>query len=163
MSFRRAIVGLATAVVFLQPAWGAPPAASTKTTAPAETVTLRSIGGWLKRHGADGYVGADVADALGIPRAEGQDVLDAKQRGFRTGDVLRIAQISADAKRDFMLFMVQQPDGQVFFYLATIGDGLKKAFVSIPSRELVLPLERAEAEQNFRRELLYWEDRIAAR
>jgi hypothetical protein len=160
MSFRRAVVGLA-AFILLQPAVSAPPAFEKRTAIPAESVQLRSIGGWLKRQGADGYVGADVADALGIPRAEGQDLLDAKQRGFRTGEVLRIAQISANAKRDFMLFMVQQPDGQVFFYLATVGDGLKKAFVSIPSRELVLPLERAEAEQNFRRELLYWEDRIA--
>ena len=163
MQFSRAVAGLAVAL-FLCPAWGAPPAASAaKTLAPVESVTLRSIGGWLKGHGAAGYVGADVADVLGIPRSEGQDLLDAKQRGFKTGDVLRIAQISADTRRDFMLFMVQQGDGQVFFYLATVGEGLKKAFVSIPSRELVLPLERAEAEQNFRRELLYWEDRIATR
>src|SRR5687767_2266955 len=101
MRFSRAVVGLAAAVLFLDPALGAPPAPSTKVIAPVESITLRSIGGWLKGHGADGYVGADVADALGIPRAEGQDLLDAKQRGFRNGDVLRIAQISADAKRDF--------------------------------------------------------------
>ena len=162
MRFAGAVVVLA-ALAILDPALGAPPAPGTKTIAPPESVTLRSIGGWLKRNGADGYVGADVADALGIPRGEGQDLLDAKQRGFKNGDVLRIAQISSDAKRDFMLFMVQQPDGQVFFYLATVGEGLKKAYVSIPSRELVLPLERGEAEQNFRRELLYWEARIAAR
>jgi hypothetical protein len=162
MRFLRVIAGLA-ALLLIQPIVAAPPAFETRAAAPVETIKLRSIGGWLKRNGADGYVGADVADALGIPRDEGQDLLDAKQRGYKTGDVLRIAQISADIRRDFMLFMVQQPDGQVFFYLATVGEGLKKAFVSIPKRELVLPLERAEAEQNFRRELLYWEDRIAMR
>jgi hypothetical protein len=161
MSFTRVVVGLLAAVAVLS-AWAAAPSTDA---APVrvESASLRSIGGWLKRHGADGYVGADVADALGIPRDEGQDLLDAKQRGFRTGDVLRIAQISADRRHDFLLFMVQQPDGQVFFYLATVREGLKKAFVSIPSRELVLPLEPAEAEANFHRELLYWEDRIAAR
>ena len=70
---------------------------------------------------------------------------------------------TADEKRDFLLFMVQRPDDQVYFYLSTVREGLKKAFVSIPKRELVLPIDRAEAEQNFRRELLYWEDRIATR
>jgi len=161
MSFTRVVVGLLAAVAI----WSARAAAPSTDAVPPriESTSLRSIGGWLKRQGADGYVGADVADALGIPRDEGQDLLGAKQRGFKTGDVLRIAQISADERRDFLLFMVQQPDGQVFFYLATVREGLKKAFVSIPSRELVLPLERAEAEANFGRELLYWEDRIAAR
>jgi hypothetical protein len=160
MSFKRAFAGLLGAFL-LHSALAAPPQSSV--TAPGEAVQLRSIGGWLKRHGAEGYVGADVADAFGIPRAAGQDLLDARQRGFRTGDVLRIAQISADERRDFLLFMVQQPDGQVFFYLATVGGGLRKAFVSIPSRELVVPLERAEAEANFRHELLYWEERVATR
>lgn len=162
MRFAGAVVVLA-ALAVLDPALAAPPVPGTKAIAPPESVTLRSIDGWLKRNGASGYVGADVADTLGIPRGKDQDLLDAKQRGFKSGEVLRIAQISADARRDFMLFMVQQPDGQVFFYLATVGEGLKKAFVSIPSRELVLPLERAEAEQNFRHEVLYWEDRSAAR
>ncbi|HYG55973.1 MAG TPA: hypothetical protein VD965_11815 [Burkholderiales bacterium] len=151
------------AALLLPAVHAAPPALQARSAVSPETVQLRSIGGWLKRHGADGYVGADVADAMGIARGEGQDALDAKQRGFRTADVLRIAQISADERRDFMLFMAQQDDGQVFFYLASVRDGLKKAFVSIPSRDLVVPLERAEAEANFRRELLYWEDRIAAR
>jgi hypothetical protein len=161
MSFARAVFGLLVAMA-ANTAWSAAPSFDA-TPVQVESTSLRSIGGWLKRHGADGYVGADVADALGIPRDEGQDLLDAKQRGFKTGDVLRIAQISADARRDFLLFMVQQADGQVFFYLATVREGLKKAFVSIPSRELVLPLEPAEAEANFRRELLYWEARIATR
>jgi len=29
--------------------------------------------------------------------------------------VLRIAQIPADEKRDFLLFMVQRPEGEVYF------------------------------------------------
>jgi hypothetical protein len=74
-------------------------------------------------------------------------------------DVLRIAQVSADAERDFILFMVQRPDDQVFFYLSTPLGGLQKAFVSIPSKNVVLPLERAEAELRFREEVLYWKDR----
>ena len=43
---------------------------------------------------------------------------------------------------EFILFMVQQPDDQVYFYLSTPHGGLQKAFVSIPSKNLVLPLER---------------------
>ena len=82
-------------------------------------MSLRSIAGWLRRPGRDGFVGADVADVMGIPRRHGEDLLEARQRGFRNEDVLRIAQISADDKRDFMLFMVQRPDDQVYFYLST--------------------------------------------
>jgi len=74
--------------------------------------------------------------------------------------VLRIAQISADEKRDFILFMVQRPDDQVYFYLSTVREGLKKAFVSIPSRNLVMPLDRLDAELRFRQEVRYWGDRI---
>ena len=77
--------------------------------------------------------------------------------------VLRIAQIPADEGHDFVLFMVQQPDDQVYFYLSTPHGGLQKAFVSIPSRNLVVPLERIEAEPRFRREVLYWRDRSETR
>ena len=89
--------------------------------------------------------------------------LAARQRGFRNDEVLRIAQIPADESRDFVLFMVQQPDDQVFFYFSTVREGLKKAFVSIPGKKLVAPLEPYEAERNFRAELLYWEDKAATR
>ena len=126
-------------------------------------MSLRSIAGWLRESGRDGFVGADVADAMGIPRQVTEEVLEARQRGFRNEDVLRIAQISADDKRDFMLFMVQRPDDQVYFYFSTVRDGLKKAFVSIPSRNLVMPLDRLEAEARFRQEVRYWGERMESR
>jgi hypothetical protein len=126
----------------------------------AETGNLRSIAGWLKQHGKEGFVGADVADTMGIPRLESEDLLEARQRGFRSEDALRIAQISADGRRDFILFMVQRPDDQVYFYFSTVREGLKKAFVSIPSRNLVMPLDRMEAELRFRHEVRYWGERI---
>ena len=129
----------------------------------AEFGSLRSIAGWLRQSGRDGYVGADVADVMGIPRLETEDLLEARQRGFRNDDELRIAQISADDKRDFLLFMVQRPDDQVYFYFSTVREGLKKAFVSIPSRNLVMPLDRLEAEARFRQEVRYWGERIEAK
>ena len=129
----------------------------------AEFGNLRSIAGWLRQHGREGYVGADVADAMGIPRLETEDLLEARQRGFRSEDVLRIAQISMDDKRDFLLFMVQRPDDQVYFYLSTVREGLKKAFVSIPSKNLLMPLDRLEAESRFRQEVRYWGERMDSR
>jgi hypothetical protein len=141
--------------------WAAP--AGLRNSISPETTSLRSISGWLRDHGREGFLGADVADAMGIARHESEDRLEARQRGFRSDDVLRIAQVAADGKRDFLLFMVQQPDGQVFFYLSSVRDGLRKAFVSIPSRNLVVPLERGEAEASFLQELLYWEDKAAMR
>lgn len=128
-----------------------------------EVGSLHSIAGWLRQHGREGYIGADVADAIGIPRLQTEEQLAARQRGFKSDEVLRIAQISADDERDFILFMVQRPDDQVYFYLSTLGGGLQKAFVSIPSRNLVLPLERIEAELRFQQEVLYWKDRSEAR
>jgi hypothetical protein len=137
----------------------APERALERITSP-EFGALRSIAGWLRREGRDGYVGADVADAMGIPRSETEDLLEARQRGFRSDNELRIAQISADDKRDFLLFMVQRPDDQVYFYFSTVREGLKKAFVSIPSKSLVLPLDRLEAEARFRQEVRYWGERM---
>ncbi len=128
-----------------------------------EVSSLRSIAGWLKQHGREGFVGADVADALGIPRHADEALLQALQRGYRSEDVLRIAQLAADEERHFMLFMVQRPDDQVFFYLSSVREGLKRAFVSIPSKNVVVPLERGEAEAGFLQELLYWEDKIPMR
>jgi hypothetical protein len=123
--------------------------------------SLYGIAAWLRQHGREGYIGADVADAMGIPRPQGEALLAAWQRGFKSDDVLRIAQVldHAEAERDFILFMVQRPDDQVYFYLSTPLGGLQKAFVSIPSKNQVLPLERAEAELRFHEEVLYWKDR----
>ena len=128
--------------------------------------SLHGIASWLRQHGREGYIGADVADAIGIPRPQGEALVAAWQRGFKNDDVLRIAQVldnRAADERDFILFMVQRPDDQVYFYLSTPLGGLQKAFVSIPSKNLVLPIERAEAELRFREEVLYWKDRSEAR
>jgi hypothetical protein len=124
---------------------------------------LRAISSWLRQHGREGYIGADVADAMGIAVPDGESALPAWQRGFKNDEVLRIAQVSADDARDFILFMVQRPDDQVYFYLSTPNGGLQKAFVSIPSKSVVLPLERGEAELRFREEVLYWKDRSETR
>jgi hypothetical protein len=132
----------------------AAPAVPTTT---VESTGLRSIAGWLKMRGVPGYVGADVADAMGIPRAAGAELVDALQRGFREDEVLRIAQF---IDGEYVLFMVQRSD-EVQFYLSTLRGGLRKALVSMPAREAVTPLEAAEAESNFRREVLYWEDKVA--
>jgi hypothetical protein len=125
--------------------------------------SLGQIAGWLKRDGREGWLGADVADVVGIPRLATEEALQAKQRGFRDDEALRVAQISADERRDFLLFMVQRFDGQVFFYLASVREGLKAAFVSTPASGLVAPLERAEAQAAFQRELRFWEGRVAVR
>src|SRR6185295_13331141 len=130
LSFTLAFLGLLAAL----PGHAAPVAPAFQRITSPDAVSLRSIAGWLRQSGRDGFVGADVADVMGIPR----------QRGFRNEDVLRIAQISADDKRDFLLFMVQRPDDQVYFYFSTLREGLKKAFVSIPSRNLVMPLDPLE-------------------
>ena len=103
-----------------------------------------------------------MADAIGLPRMIGEDLLAARQRGFKNADELRIAQVSADERQDFILFMVQRPDDQVYFYLSTAAGGLQKALVSIPSKNLVLPLDSLEAEPRFRREVLYWKDRTTS-
>jgi hypothetical protein len=141
-------------------AHAAAPAPALEQLTSAEAGSLRSIAGWLRQSGKEGFVGADVADTMGIPREQSEDLLEARQRGFKTEEVLRIAQISADDKRDFILFMVQRPDDQVYFYLSSVREGLKRAFVSIPSRNLVMPLDRLDAELRFRHEVRYWGDRI---
>ena len=121
-----------------------------------DLVGLRSIAGWLKTHGAEGYLAADVARALGIGR--GEAALDARQRGFRNAGTLRVAQLLAD---ESVLFMVQAADGEVYFYHSTLRGGLRRALLSIPGRGAVLPLGGAEAEAKFRSEVLYWEDKAA--
>jgi hypothetical protein len=132
----------------------AAPAGATKA---VEATGLRSIAGWLRASGAEGFVGADVADAIGIAREAEVELIAARQRGFRDAEVLRIAQL-IDA--DTLLFMVQGP-AEVYFYLSSVRGGLRRALVSIPGQEAVAPLGPAEAESNFRREVLYWENKVA--
>ena len=132
-------------------------ASSSAPPAPVESTGLRSIAGWLKAQGAEGFLGADVADAIGIPRGADVELIAARQRGFRDAEVLRIAQV---VDGEYLLFMVQGPT-EVYFYLSTVGGGLRKALVSIPGQEAVAPLEGAEAESNFRREVMYWEGKVA--
>jgi fructose-1,6-bisphosphatase/sedoheptulose 1,7-bisphosphatase-like protein len=124
---------------------------------PVEAPGLRAVAGWLQAKGTPGYVGADVADAIGIARQD--DMVEAMQRGFRQDDVLRVAQV---IRGETLLFMVQS-GGEVYFYLSSVRGGLRKALVSVPSRESVMPLDEIEAQANFRRELLYWEDKAAGR
>src|SRR5690349_15320328 len=90
-----------------------------------ELVGLRSISGWLKARGTEGFLGADVAKALGM----GEAPLEARQRGFRNDSVLRVAQLLPDAS---VLFMVQGAGGEVYFYHSTPKRGLVRALVSIP-------------------------------
>ncbi len=126
-----------------------------------DAASLRAIAAWLKSSGRDGYLAAEVADAAGIPRLFAEDLVGARQRGFRSGEVLRVAQAPADDGRDFVLFMVQRPEGGVTFYLATVRDGLKKAFVSLAGSGVPAPLDPHEAQASFRNELLYWQARVA--
>ena len=123
---------------------------------PVETTGLRTIAGWLQAKGTPGYVGADVADAMGIARGAEEDRLDALQRGFREDEVLRIAQVIGP---DTLLFMVQS-GGEVYFYLSSVRGGLRKALLSVPSRESVTPLGGDEAQTNFRREIEYWQEKV---
>ena len=156
MSFLRVLVALVL-LGFAAPFSGAalPDAES------GDAASLRAIAAWLKTSGRDGYLAAEVADAAGIPRLFAEDLVGARQRGFRSGEVLRVAQAPADDGRDFVLFMKQQPGGEVHFYFATLKQGLRKAFVS---REgVVQVLGGPAAQAAFRNEISYWQDRIAAR
>lgn len=135
----------------------APPAGSVEDA--LEQAGLRSIAGWLKANGTEGYLGADLARALGIASPPG-GALDARQRGFRNGDELRIAQLLPDGS---VLFMVQAAQGEVSFYHSTARGALRRALLSVPARGLVLPLGGSEAQTRFRAEVLYWEDKAADR
>jgi hypothetical protein len=126
-----------------------------------DAASLGHIVGWLKRDGREGWLAADVADAVGIPRLATEELLEARQRGFRDDEALHIAQVSADERRDFLLFMVQKTDGNVFFYVASVREGLKGAYVA--TNGTVTQLGRMEAETAFQRELRFWVGRVAVR
>ena len=152
-------VAVAVFALFAFSCLAATPAPGTENTA-VELVGLRSIAGWLRAHGTEGYLGTDVARALGIAPAAAGGLLDARQRGFRNGEVLRIAQLLPDGS---MLFMVQDADGEVSFYHSSPRDGLRRALLSLPGRGLVLPIAPAEAQARFQAEVLYWEDKAVNR
>src|SRR4051812_23896280 len=156
-----ALLALLAAPLAEAPAASRSPAGSASSLEALDTASLKSIAAWLKTSGKEGYLAADVADAAGIPRTEAEEALDVSQRGFKSGDVLRVAQLSADQNRDFLLFMVQRPQGEVFFYHSSLRDGLKKAFVSLPGTTGVVALDGADAQAGFQQEISYWEARIA--
>ncbi|HEX2566634.1 MAG TPA: hypothetical protein VHL85_07225 [Burkholderiales bacterium] len=162
MALRKFLCGLFSAMLLGVPAGqvSAVSRGSSDARVPFEADSLRSIATWLKGSGRDGYLAAEVADTVGIPRKRGEEVLEAKQRGYRTDNVLRIAQVPSDERRDFLLFMVQRPEGEVYFYLSTVREGLKKAFLSIPGKSLVVPLEQDEAQSGFQQEVVYWQDKV---
>jgi hypothetical protein len=131
--------------------------------AKSTSAALQSIATWLERSGEHGWMGADVADALDILRLQTEESVAARQRAFRTGETLHLAQVSADERREFLLFMVKGPDGQVHFYLSTVSEGFKRAFVTVPGQRAVLLLDAAAAERGFRAEVVYWEGIISTR
>jgi len=154
----RALLAAVLAVLSVYAAAATPSRGSPAREALLEIDSLHTIAGWLRVHGRDGFMDADVADAAGIPRERGEQLLAARQRGFRSDEVLRIAQLHGD----YILFMVQRPDDHVYFYLSTPLGGLHKAFLSIPSKSAVVPLEGREAELRFQHEVQYWKDRTSA-
>jgi hypothetical protein len=159
----RGLLLLLSLCLFASASWAAPQRGFPAPETGFAFDSLYGIAAWLRHYGREGYIGADVADAVGIDRPEGEALVAAWQRGFRTDDVLRIAQVAADSEHQFILFTVQRPDDRVYFYLSTPLGGLHKAFLSIPSRNLVLPLERGEAELRWRAEVHYWKERSESR
>jgi hypothetical protein len=130
-----------------------------KTTA----ASLQSIASWLERAGEHGWMGADVADALEILRLRTEQSVAARQKAYRSGETLHLAQVSADDRREFLLFMVKGPDEQVYFYLSTVAEGFKKAFVVTPGAQGVFPLHPEVAARGFQAEVAYWEGIVATR
>lgn len=131
--------------------------------AKSTSASLQSIASWLEVSGEHGWMGADVADALEILRLDTETSVAARQKAYRSGETLHLAQVSADERREFLLFMVKGPDGQVYFYLSTVIEGLKRAFVTVPDERGVIPLHLVAAERGFRDEVRYWESIIATR
>ena len=81
----RSLAALAILGIFVSVAEGAafaPEHALQQITSP-ELGDLRSIAGWLRDHGKEGFVGADVADAMGIPRLESEDGVNVDEEMAR--------------------------------------------------------------------------------
>jgi hypothetical protein len=160
---RYAAFGLCAAVLALLPVTeGRSSIQASVREARSTVATLQSIAAWLQRAGERGWMGADVADALDILRLDAETSVAARQRAFRSGDTLHLAQIPADARREFLLFMVKGADEKIYFYLSSVADGYKRAFVTAPGQG-VRALGAAEGESGFRREMAYWEGVIASR
>ncbi len=161
MAFRAA--ALLASFAFALPVCAAPVAPSGAPVPGAEaieTISLKGIAAWLRQSGKEGFLGGDVADAAGIPRQPAESALEVSQRGYRSEGVLRVAQVSLDAARAFVLFMVQHPGGDVAFYVSNEREGLVRAFVAIPGHGVV-PVGVLDAQPAFQAELRYWEARIA--
>jgi hypothetical protein len=131
--------------------------------AQSTAAALQSIAAWLERSGEHGWMGADVADALDILRFGAEKSVAARQRAFRTGETLHLAQIPDDERREFVLFMVKGPDEHIYFYLSTLAEGYQRGFVSSPGIAGVRPLDPTVGERGFRDEVRYWEGIIATR
>jgi hypothetical protein len=125
--------------------------------------SLQSISSWLERSGENGWMGADVADVLEILRLDTESSVAAWQRAFRSGETLHLAQVSADERRDFILFMVKGPDERVYFYHSTVADGYKRGLVTAQDGRSVMPLGAEEGARGFREEVSYWESVISTR
>ena len=131
--------------------------------AQSTAAALQSIAAWLEKSGERGWMGADVADVLEILRFGAEKSVAARQRAYRTGEVLHLAQVPDDERREFVLFMVKGPDEHIYFYLSTVAEGYKRGFVTAPGPGEVLPLDAAAGEKGFRDEVRYWEGIIATR
>ena len=131
--------------------------------AQSTAAALQSIAAWLGKSGERGWMGADVADALDILRFGTEKSVAARQKAYRTGQTLHLAQVADDERRQFVLFMVKGPDEHIYFYLSTLAEGYKRGFVTAPGLDAVHPLEPAAGERGFRDEVRYWEGIIATR
>ena len=100
---------------------------------------------------------------MDILRFAAEKSLAARQKAFRTGETLHLAQIPADDRREFVLFMVKGPDERIYFYLSTVAEGYKRGFFTAPGLDDVRPLDAAAGERGFRDEVRYWEGIIATR
>ena len=92
---------------------------------------LHSLAGWLETSGEEGAMGAEVADALKVPRLASEQTVSARQIAFRSGETLHLAQVLADDRSEFVMLMVKRPD-RITFYLSTLDEGFKRAVVSVP-------------------------------
>ena len=122
--------------------------------------SLHGIAAWLRYYGRDGYIGADVADAMGNRPAGGRGAPRRLAARPDRGRAAHRADLRGQRARLHSL-TVQRPDDRVYFYLSTPLGGLQ--FLSIPSRNLVVPLGRGEAELRWRAEVIYWKERSESR